>query len=86
MEPSPLKISEALDASHYPRVAEKAANGTSRYKHWCDADECMCMGCLNKVMTWAEYECWRKYAPEFNKPRVESPTTPSEKIPVVQLP
>jgi hypothetical protein len=81
-----FKISEGLDASHYPRVAEKAANGTSRYKHWCEADECMCMGCLNRVMTWAEYECWRKYAPEFNRPRVESPTHSPEHIDHVQLP
>ena len=25
--------------------------------------------CANLFLTWAEYECWRKYAPEFNQLR-----------------
>lgn len=61
-----LNITEALDASEYPRVAAKVAANNVR-DYWCESTECACRGCANNFLTWAEYECWKKYAPEFNK-------------------
>jgi hypothetical protein len=64
----PFKISEALGPEDYERVAAKVAlhNVPDR---WCGGGECACMGCANQYLSWAEYECWRKYAPEFNVTR-----------------
>lgn len=28
--------------------------------------ECACMGCANRHLTWAEWECWRKYGQDVN--------------------
>lgn len=29
--------------------------------YWCVAmGECACGGCANRMLTWAEYECWHK--------------------------
>ncbi|WP_432263002.1 hypothetical protein [Cupriavidus sp. TMH.W2] len=68
--PTLLTVTEALDARDYPRVADKVATLGVR-DHWCraaaDGRECACIGCANRHLTWAEYECWKKYAPQFNQ-------------------
>ena len=67
-----MKISEGLDQSDYDSVKEKfdaykEKNGNYP-QLWChESGECACMGCANKSFTFAEWECWRKYNPEFNK-------------------
>ena len=62
----PLIIMDALGIDDYPRVAEKVRLQNVP-DYWCDATECGCKGCANRFLTWAEYECWHKYGPEFNK-------------------
>lgn len=65
-----LNIGAGLTRDDYPRVAEKI-KVLPQPLRWCDTTgECACMGCANMLMTWAEYECWRKYAPEFNRARL----------------
>lgn len=63
----PLRIGEALGPEHLERVAQKIKD--KEFSRWCYADECACMGCWNLEISWAEYECWRKYNPKFNKVR-----------------
>lgn len=65
----PFKISAALGPEHYDNVARKMANIDPHHYRWCFGGECGCMGCLTRKISWAEYECWRKYNPEFNKVR-----------------
>lgn len=69
MKSGTFKVSEALGEDDYPRVAEKIAKlGEIKIPdRWCSGGECACMGCANRYLSWAEYECWRKYAPEFNR-------------------
>jgi hypothetical protein len=62
-------MSEALGPEHYDRVAKKLEGIDHGHLRWCSGGDCACMGCLNRKITWAEYECWRKYNPEFNKVR-----------------
>lgn len=66
-----FRVSPALGAEHWPRINEKimARDPQQRWLRFCRADECACMGCANLWLTWAEYECWRKYDPETNKIR-----------------
>ena len=66
-----FRISPALSAEHWTRINEKimARDPGQRWLRFCQADECACMGCANLWLTWAEYECWRKYDPEANKIR-----------------
>lgn len=66
-----FRISPAMGAEHWPRINEKimARDPGQRWLRFCRADECACMGCANLWLTWAEYECWRKYDPEANKIR-----------------
>jgi hypothetical protein len=65
-----LTITEGLDAADYPAVAAKVAAHGVRDR-WCAARaegrECACLGCANQHLTWAEYECWKKYDPAFNR-------------------
>jgi hypothetical protein len=70
-----IKITEGLDAADYPAVKAKIdgilASGQAlpgHLAHWCEASgECACRGCANGFLTWAEYECWRKYDPACNR-------------------
>lgn len=66
-----FRISPALGAEHWPSINEKimARDPLQRWLRFCRADGCACMGCANLWLTWAEYECWRKYDPETNKIR-----------------
>lgn len=66
-----FRISPALGAEHWPRINEKimARDPRQRWLRFCLASECACMGCANLWLTWAEYECWRKYDSETNKIR-----------------
>ncbi len=64
----PLKLGEGLGRLDYERVAAKVALHNVP-DGWCEADECACRGCANEYLSWAEYECWKKYAPEFNVTR-----------------
>lgn len=66
-EPKPVKMSEALGPEHFDRIAKKMAD-LKIPDRWCQASgECACMGCANRKLSWAEYECWKKYNPAFNK-------------------
>lgn len=69
-----LKITESLDEADYPAVQSKvdrlvASGEVSKQQlgRWCEAKgECACMGCANRHLTWAEWECWRKYGRDVN--------------------
>lgn len=66
-EPKPVKLSESLGPEHYERIAQKMVD-LNIPDRWCTAaGECACAGCANRKLSWAEYECWKKYNPEFNK-------------------
>lgn len=65
--PMPIKIGESLGPEHYERIAKKVGDRHIGYPYWCSAEECACMGCMNRVMTWAEYECFKKYYPGYDK-------------------
>jgi hypothetical protein len=72
-EASTLKIGEALPESEFQLVKQKVvallAKGVSAsvFNNWCDKTVCInCFSCANQHLSWAEYECYRKYAPEFN--------------------
>lgn len=66
-ETKPIRISEGLGAEHYERIAKKIVD-QGIPDRWCTAAyECACAGCANRKLSWAEYECWKKYNPEFNK-------------------
>lgn len=66
-----LRVGEALGPEDYPRVAAKIKD-LNVPNYWCEAKgECACRGCANRLISWAEYECWKKYAPEFNKTRAD---------------
>lgn len=66
-----FRVSPALGAEHWARINEKIMerDPRERWLRFCQAEECACMGCANLWLTWAEYECWRKYDPEANKVR-----------------
>lgn len=73
---TPLKIGEGLDEADYPAVKAKVDGilalgrvSPGQLARWCEANgkECACMGCANRHLTWAEFECWKKYGPEFNE-------------------
>lgn len=72
-EVSTLKIGEALPESEFQRVEQKVAALLARgvaasvFNNWCEKTVCInCFDCANQHLSWAEYECYRKYAPEFN--------------------
>ncbi len=72
-EASTLKIGDALPESEFQLVKQKVvallAKGVSAsvFNNWCEKTVCInCFSCANQHLTWAEYECYRKYAPEFN--------------------
>lgn len=75
-----LKVGEALGVEEYPRVVDKIRKEEERRGHsltvhtltWFESKEGEAVAmpdCANMFLTWAEYECWKKYAPEFNKTR-----------------
>lgn len=79
----PFLIGEGLNESDLPLVQAKVAQLVSAGKatkqqlaHWCEAKgECACMGCANRHLEWAEWECWRKYDPGICQDRLSISTT-----------
>jgi len=70
---SQLKMDEAFGPENLPAIEAKIKSlgvPEAQLARWCEAKrECACMGCANKYLTWREYECWRKYSPQFNRLR-----------------
>lgn len=64
-----MKNNTPLGPADYEWVAEKVKRHNVPNR-WCEASECMCMGCANRHLTWAEFECWRKYTPENDRIKV----------------
>jgi hypothetical protein len=69
-----IKISKGLSKEDYPMVKFKFEEFKELYGFYpaagkgdANGSECACMGCANRKFTWAEWECWRKYNPEFNR-------------------
>lgn len=70
-----LKIGEGLGESDLPAVQAKVAGLVASGKvtmgqlaRWCEAKGvCGCMGCANRHLSWAEWECWRKYDSAINR-------------------
>jgi hypothetical protein len=66
----PVILGQALGPEDYERVAEKVKT-LKVPDYWCVAKgECACGGSANRLLSWAEFECWHKYGPEFNRTRV----------------
>lgn len=70
-----LGMAEGLDQADLPTVQAKiralVSSGRvtlAQLATWCTAagSECACRGCPNRHLTWAEWECWRKYDPGVN--------------------
>lgn len=57
---APLKIGKALGPDQCAFI-ELTIAIFQIPDRWCSAQECACMGCANQHLSWAEYECWRKY-------------------------
>jgi hypothetical protein len=70
-----MKISEGLDEADLPAVRAKVDQlvksgcvTIQQLANWCEAQgECACKGCANRHMSFAEWECWRKYDPDINR-------------------
>ncbi|MHD0644860.1 hypothetical protein ACYPKM_04485 [Pseudomonas aeruginosa] len=66
-KPFSLVIKEGLGPEDYPRIAEKVRNLQFVKCLFDGLSKCSCSGCAKKYLSWAEYECWRKYDPAFNR-------------------
>lgn len=71
-----LTIGKALSKDDFAIVERKVkaliAGGhctAATLAHWVDekAEGARQIPCANSFLTWAEYECYHKYSPEFNK-------------------
>ena len=73
-----LKLEDALSQTDYPAVEQKVAaiiaSGSctaAGLAHWVEdkGEGARQVMCANNFLTWAEYECFRKYNPALNKQR-----------------